>query len=82
MGKFLAADTGNAVAPKPDDLEPQQLRTLKTVWTPFDGLPALPKLHFPNRDIVFSDPSPFNLSLSSELVRITGSCPIYACFGV
>jgi len=47
-----------------------------TVWTPFDGLPALPKVHFPNRDYTFSDPSPFNLSLSSELVRITGACPI------
>jgi hypothetical protein len=46
------------------------------VWTPFDGLPALPKVHFPNRDYTFSDPSPFNLSLSSELVRITGACPI------
>ena len=46
-----------------------------------DGWP-IPKVHFPNRDFTFSDPSPFNLSLSSELVRITGACPIYACFGV
>jgi hypothetical protein len=49
-------------------------------WSPLAGLPPLPK---PHHSWLSSDSTFENATdpLTRDVVRITGSCPVYACFG-
>ena len=49
-------------------------------WSPLKGLPTLPKPHHSwlSWAPLFRDPTS---AVTQDLVRITGSCSVYACFG-
>eukprot|EP01050_Picozoa_sp_SAG11_P004177 SAG11_NODE_260_length_11531_cov_6.271781_4_plen_184_part_00 len=51
-----------------------------TDWSPLKGLPALPKPHHSwlSWEPLFLDPAS---AITQDVVRITGSCSICACFG-
>jgi hypothetical protein len=52
----------------------------RQAWSPLAGLPPLPK---PHHSWLSTDPTFANATdpLTRDVVRITGSCPVYACFG-
>ena len=67
---------------KTDDIQSltKSQRQHRRSWSPLAGLPPLPK---PHHSWLSSDPTFADAEdpVTRDVVRITGSCPVYACFG-
>ena len=81
MGQaLLNTEAGNLPKPVPPLKLDDSVVAIRSGWSPLAGLPPLPK---PHHSWLSSDPTFASATdpLTRDVVRITGSCPVYACFG-